>query len=74
MRGHEVVVIDEGQELAAGQLHELVALLAHAAMAAGIDEGQPFDGVRIRAQLRFEQLAEAPEAVKPLGNRRREDA
>jgi hypothetical protein len=66
---HEVVIIDEGDELTAGELDEFVALLTDGAVASGIDEGQPFDGVGEKPQLRLEGFRESPKAMQPLGNR-----
>ena len=69
----EIVIVDERHELTAGELHELVALLADGAMAARIDEGQPFDGMREEPQLRLKGIRESPEARQPLGDRWSED-
>jgi hypothetical protein len=69
MRLNEIVIVDEGDELTAGELHELVSLLADGAVAARIDEGQPFDGMREKPQLRLKGVRESPKAMQPLGDR-----
>jgi hypothetical protein len=70
---NEIIVVDEGHKLTAGELHKLVTLLADGAVAARIDEGEPFDAVGEKPQLRLEGIRESPEAMQPLGDRWSED-
>jgi hypothetical protein len=42
-------------------------------MAAWIDQGEPFDGMRELPQLRLEGIREPPKARQPLGDRWSED-
>jgi hypothetical protein len=73
MRRNEVVIVHEREELAARELHKLVALLADGSVAAGVDEGQPFNGMREKPQLRLEGFSEPMQLRQPLGNRWGED-
>ena len=59
---NKVVIVHEGHELTAGELDQLVTLLANGATATRIDQGEPFDGMRELPQLRFEGIREPPKA------------
>jgi hypothetical protein len=66
---NEVIVIHEGDELTARELDELIALLADGAVASRVNEGEPFDAVGEKPQLRLEGIREPPKAMQPLGDR-----